>query len=130
MTEGSNIYNYLDGLTVFTTNFAIVQDLTGLNSAINLNGTVTTPKESFSKGLDGYMTTFLFFLSTEKEVLKSSAKYSEYASKEKWTKSIYSDKKQFLRNQANASVAENSATKKQSAYFQGVLDIIQLYFNQ
>ncbi len=127
---GRYLYSIADGLTVFATNFTLVQDLTGLDGAINLNGTTTTPKESFEKGLDGFMTTFGGIINSEKQLLQSAPKYSSYANRNQWSRSVSADKKHFLRNQINNSAIENKLAIKQSGFFERAISFIQFYLNQ
>ena len=104
---GRIAYSIADDVTVFLTNWAAIQDLTGIGATINLNGTYATQEERLNKGMGGFTNVFGFVFTAEKSLLEGAYSYSKYAYKKNWTKEVTREGKQFLRNQVNVNAEQN-----------------------
>jgi RHS repeat-associated protein len=112
-TIGNIAFSTADGVSVFLTSFAVVQDITGLDRAVKIDGSpVENNKELLEKGIDGLTTLGTFALSGTKSLLKGADSYSVYANNKNWTKNLSKDSKEFLRNAVNNSANQNIKSNK------------------
>jgi len=107
-------FSMADGLSVYVTSLALVQDITGLAGSVNIDGTlVQNNNELLDKGLDGFTSIGLGAISAgSKTLLKGAPGYSKYADKKNWTKDLSRDTKEFYRDAVNKSANQNIESKK------------------
>jgi RHS repeat-associated protein len=113
-TVGNMAFSTADGISVYLTSLAIVQDITGLSRAVNIDGTsVQNNKELLEKGLDGFTSLGMGAISGgTKSLLKGADSYSVYANNKNWTKDLSRNIKESFRDAVNKSANQNIESKK------------------
>ena len=127
---GKIVYNFVDEATVFVTNWAIVQDITGLDRSVNLNGTYTTRQEQFEKGLDGFISIYSAPLTMEKSFFEAASSYSRFANKNHWVKTHDFKTMSRMWMQEGQRMMQNQSVKKAIKWGGYSKDISQPLYNQ
>jgi len=111
-------FNAVDGVYVFATNFALVQDLFGVEGGRGLDGSSLTATERQDKGLDGLTSLATLGINGYIKSLQGAANYSSYAKNFKNSKLTVNQKREMMQmlnrsvsNAQKAVKAADNATK-------------------